>query len=118
LIKALADAQPTFLAWRTQIRLVRPSDEENRRKTIVVDLDHMLDSGDLSQNVLLQEGDIVQVPPTPLAWLGLRIRELLFPVQPALDAYNAPARGIESQHTYEDEFGSNSDGSDRGRRRW
>jgi protein involved in polysaccharide export with SLBB domain len=118
LVHALADAQPTFLAWRTQIRLVRPSDREPQRKTITVDLDHMLNAGDLSQNVLLQEGDIVQVPPTPLAWLGLRVRELLFPVEPVLDAYNAPASAIESHHTYEDEFGSNSSNDSRPRRRF
>ncbi len=118
LVHALADARPTFLAWRSQIRLVRPSDQENQRKTIVVDLDHMLNAGDLSQNVLLQEGDIVQVPPTPLAWLGLRVRELLFPVEPALDAYNAPAQGIDSHHTYEDEFGSGAEDGSHSRRRF
>ena len=116
LIKALAESQPNFLAWRSQIRLVRPSETENERKTIVVDLNHMLQSGDLAQNVLLQEGDIIQVPPTPLAWVGLRVRELLFPVQPVLDAYNTPASALDSHHTYEEEWGSSANTTDTGRR--
>ncbi len=36
----------------------------------------------------LKEGDIVYVPPTPLAWAGLRLRELLFPFEPVMGAYN------------------------------
>jgi hypothetical protein len=116
LVKALAEAQPTFLAWRSQIHLVRPSAQEDERRTIVVDLDHMLHSGDLTQNVLLQEGDIVQVPPTPLAWVGLRVRELLFPIEPVVDTYNAPADALNSHHTYEEEWGSDADAAGSRRR--
>ena len=38
--------------------------------------------------------------PTPLAWLGLRVRELLYPVQPAIQAYADPARTIDATRTY------------------
>lgn len=114
LLMALAEAQPNFLAWRSQIRVVRPSAEGDARK-IVVDLDHILATGDASQNVLLQEGDIIEVPPTPLAWLGLRVRELLYPLEPALRAYDVPTDAIRSTDTYESEFGSSDDSDRRGR---
>ncbi len=114
LVQALAEAMPTDLAWRSQIRVVRPAADEEERKVIVIDLDKMVYEGDLTMNVLLQEGDIIQVPPTPLAWLGHRVRELLYPVDPVMDAYNTPARLIESTNTYEDHFGE----ADDGRKRW
>ncbi|MCH7526129.1 MAG: hypothetical protein IID39_01710 [Planctomycetes bacterium] len=40
----------------------------------------MIKTGDTRMNILLEPEDIVYVPPTPLAWLGLKIQELLFPV--------------------------------------
>jgi protein involved in polysaccharide export with SLBB domain len=120
LLMALSDAQPTYLAWRSQVRVTRPSAEAGERKTIIVDLDKMLNSGDLSLNVLLQDGDIIEVPPTPLAWIGHRVREVLYPIEPALRAYNSPADAIRSTNTYQDELGSSdsSGSSDRWRSRF
>jgi polysaccharide export outer membrane protein len=119
LLTVLAEARPNFLAWRSQIRVVRPSPDEDGRKIIIVDLDHMVRSGDVTQDILLQPGDIVEVPPTPLAWLGLRVRELLYPVTPILEVYDAPADAIDSTHIYEDELGDGTGTyqSSHGRRR-
>lgn len=100
LLKALADAQPTFLAWRSQIKVVRPSSVPGEPKTITIDLDDMVRHGEVQNNVLLQEGDIVQVPPTPLAWIGLRVRELLYPIEPVLRTYNGPASTLDSTRQY------------------
>jgi polysaccharide export outer membrane protein len=103
LLRALAEAKPNFLAWRAQVRVTRPSAEEGERKIITVDLDKMTRSGDLTMNILLQEGDIIEVPPTPLAWIGLRVRELLYPVQPAISAYTTPAAVMNAQDVYDDD---------------
>jgi polysaccharide export outer membrane protein len=102
LLKALADARPTFLAWRSQIRVVRPAPDGGPSKIIVVDLDRMVRTGEADQNVLLQPGDIIEVPPTPLAWIGLRFRELLYPVSPAIEAYTSPLEVLRTN----DEYGS------------
>lgn len=115
LLTALAEAQPTFLAWRSRIRVVRPSPEAGERKLIVVNLDDMVRSGDVSQNVLLQAGDIVEVPPTPLGWLGHRVRELLYPFTPMVYAYSLPADVIDDTNTYEEEFGGADDRGSRAR---
>jgi polysaccharide export outer membrane protein len=101
LLKALADAHPTFLAWRQQIRIVRPSANRQDRKIITVDLDRMIHTGEADQNVLLQAGDLVEVPPTPLAWVGQRVRELLYPIAPAVQTYVQPASTIEATEVYE-----------------
>jgi len=104
LVSALAEAEPTFLAWRSQIRLVRPDPQTGQPKTIIVDLDDLVRTGDAGRNVLLQPGDILEVPPTPLAWLGLRVRELLYPVEPVVDVYAEPAEAIDAHRVYEDEW--------------
>jgi polysaccharide export outer membrane protein len=109
LLKALAEAQPTFLAWRSQISVIRPSAKPGQARTITVDLDRMLKSGDVTEDFLLQEGDVIQVPPTPLAWIGHRIREVLYPVGPLMNAYTTPAAPIYATHAYEDEFSDSSD---------
>lgn len=101
LIKALAEAQPTFLAWRAQIRVVRPDPESGESKVIIVNLDKMVRNGDTSRNVLLQPGDIIEVPPTPLAWVGHRVRELLYPVSPAVRLWDSPAEALETYDEYD-----------------
>jgi hypothetical protein len=75
-----------------------------------IDFDKMATSGDMRMNMLMQEGDILYVPPTPLAWLGLRFRELLFPITPALEAYTMPARFLDAQDDYDEHFDGDDDG--------
>ena len=101
LLKTLAEAVPTFLAWRSQIRVVRPATDGGKSQTIIVDLDRVIRTGDADQDVLLQAGDIIEVPPAPLAWLGLRVRELLYPVEPAVRTYVGPAEAIRAQDIYD-----------------
>jgi polysaccharide export outer membrane protein len=108
LLRALAEARPTFLAWRSQVRVVRPASDEEPAKTIVVDLDRMVRTGETDQNILLQPGDIIEVPPTPLAWIGLRVRELLYPVSPAIEAYESPLELLRASDEYEYRGSGNS----------
>lgn len=92
LMDVISRAEPNFLAWGGQVKVIRPSANPDERHEIIVDVDKMLESGDMTNNFLLQEGDIVFVPPTPLGYVGLKIQEVLFPVSPALQTYNAPAQ--------------------------
>jgi protein involved in polysaccharide export with SLBB domain len=106
LLDALAASQPNMIAWRSQIRLVRPSPADNEPKTVTIDLDKMVQSGDMTMNFLLQPGDVIYVPPTPLGWVGLRVRELLFPISPVVELYDGPARILDSHDTYKDHWGT------------
>lgn len=109
LIRALAEARPNNFAWKSQIRLTRPGATPEERSTVIVDLDEMLASGRNDQDVLLQPGDIIEVPPTPVAWVGHQVRALMYPVTPILDAYETPSDFIEANDTYNDSD-SNDDG--------
>jgi polysaccharide export outer membrane protein len=97
LIHALAEAQPNPMAWVERIQVIRPSaDESVKAKIFEVNLDRMIAHGEMSKNVLLQEGDIVYVPPTVLAAVALKVEEFVRPIGRAFSTVNivtgAPVR--------------------------
>jgi len=102
LLYSLAVAQPNPIAWASRVKVIRPSPFDDQRHDVEVNVERMIETGDVRQNVLLEPGDVVYVPPTPLGWIGLRIRELLYPVTPALRAYQSPEDFLETQDRYED----------------
>jgi protein involved in polysaccharide export with SLBB domain len=59
-------------------------------EVLVFNMMNMIESGDLSTNVLLKAGDVVYVPPNPLALIGLTLQQVLFPILPAAEAISAP----------------------------
>ncbi|UCF42988.1 MAG: polysaccharide biosynthesis/export family protein [Planctomycetota bacterium] len=83
-LRSIADARPNAMAWLERIQIIRPSSDENiPPKIFELNYDRMRAHGDNSKNVLLQEGDIVYVPPTVLAAVGLKIAELIRPITQA-----------------------------------
>jgi len=88
-LKAIAAARPTNLAWLERIQVVRPSLDPNAApKIFELNYDKMIAHGDTSKNVLLEEGDIVFVPPTVLAAIGLKVEELVSPIGRAFSTVN------------------------------
>ncbi len=88
---ALALTQPTNLAWLSRIQVIRPSRDKNvKAKIFEVNFDRMGAHGELSKDVLLQEGDVIYVPPTILAAVAMKIEEFITPLGRALSgAYMA-----------------------------
>ena len=63
------------------IRLIRSA----RGETEVVDVDlDAISHGDLSSNIIVEQGDLIVVPPTILARIGYAFQQLMFPLQPFL----------------------------------
>jgi polysaccharide export outer membrane protein len=80
-ITAVSAAQPNPMAWLERIQVIRPSnDEKVKAKIFEVNFDRMAAHGELGKNVLLQEGDIIYVPPTILAAVGKTVQEILAPI--------------------------------------
>ena len=78
---SIAEAQPNPLAWKQRVQVIRPSSDENEApKVFEVDWDKMSAHGDLTKDVLLQEGDIIFVPPTVLAAIGMVLEEFITPI--------------------------------------
>ena len=67
-----------------------------RPKIFEIDYDRMIAHGDLGKNVLLEQADIVFVPPTPLAAVAMKVEEAVRPIGRAFSTVNivqgAPAR--------------------------
>ena len=90
------------MAWKSQVKLIRPSAAPGERRELTVDVDKIMKTGDLRGNYLLQNEDIIYVPPTPLAWIGKRLQEILFPFSPVLNAYQTPANFMNATDVYRD----------------
>lgn len=101
LLSAIATAKPNFIAWLSKVKVVRPSPDMDGRHVVTVDVNKLIKEGNASENFLLQEGDIVYVPPTPLGWLGLRVREVLFPLSPLISAYTLPTSIVYATDAYQ-----------------
>jgi protein involved in polysaccharide export with SLBB domain len=100
-LRALAEAQPNPMAWEQRVQVIRPSaDERLRSKVFEVDFERMSVHGDLRKDVLLQQGDIVYVPPTIPAALALMIEEVIRPIARAFSGYYIMERGLEGRTYY------------------
>jgi len=81
LLTALALAQPSPTAWEQRVQVIRPSNQlEVSPKIFEVNYAKMIAQGDTSKDVLLEEGDIVYVPPTIPATIAMTIEEFLTPI--------------------------------------
>ena len=86
---ALSKAQPTVLAWKDYIKVIRPSaDSDVPAKIFEFNYNDMVIKGDTTRNVLLEEGDIIYVQPTILAAVGLVVEEALRPIGRAFATVN------------------------------
>jgi polysaccharide export outer membrane protein len=88
-LAAIAEAQPNPMAWVDRIQVIRPAVSEDGKPMIFeVNFDRMAAHGDMSKNVLLQEGDVIYVPPTVLAAIALKVEEFIRPIGRAFSTVN------------------------------
>ena len=91
-LTAIAEAQPNPMAWVDRIQVIRPSsDKKVKPKIFEVNFDRMSAHGDTRKNVLLEEGDIIFVPPTVLAAIALKVEEFARPIGRAFSTVNVIA---------------------------
>jgi polysaccharide export outer membrane protein len=80
-LAALAFAQPNTMAWEARVQVIRPAAREDEEPRIFeFNYDKAVSHGDTTKDVLLEEGDIVYVPPTILAAIGMVLEEFISPV--------------------------------------
>jgi len=81
-LSAISKAVPNVQAWEEETQVIRPSLALTEKpKIFKLDFKRMIEHGDMSGNVLLQEGDIIYVPPTILASIGLTLQEIVGPLR-------------------------------------
>jgi protein involved in polysaccharide export with SLBB domain len=94
-MSAISDARPNPMAWLGRIQVIRPSgDEKVKAKIFEVNFDRMAAHGELGKNVLLQEGDIIYVPPTILAAIGKTVQEILAPITSTASTITVVQRAV------------------------
>ncbi|MHC5112018.1 MAG: polysaccharide biosynthesis/export family protein [Planctomycetota bacterium] len=103
LLDAVVSAGVDFRSLLSNVRVLRPTPDQSPIREITVDVDDMVRRGDWSQNILLEPDDIVVIPPTVFSWFGQRIRELLYPVGPALQLYTTPGVFMDQANYYSEE---------------
>lgn len=80
-IMALASAQPNHMAWEQRVQVIRPATREDEDARIFeINYEKVISRGLAANDVLLEEGDIVYVPPTILASIGMLLEEFISPV--------------------------------------
>jgi protein involved in polysaccharide export with SLBB domain len=84
-IKVLAESALNDDAWPQKVVLVRPSEDPTVRQKVTIDLKQMYQEGKTDQNYLVEEGDLVYVPPSPLAEFRITFTKLLSPITPVAD---------------------------------
>jgi polysaccharide export outer membrane protein len=83
-LDAIAEAGLTQRSWKEKCQVIRPSSNPDVPPSIFeINLDRMMAHGDTTKNVILEEGDIVFVPPTILGAAGLIVEELFSPAATA-----------------------------------
>lgn len=83
-VTAVAQAQITRQSWPERIYVIKPSADPDQRHVTVVNLKEIIQQGDATPNVLLEQDDIVYIPLNPLAAIGVAVQNLLSPAQPLL----------------------------------
>jgi polysaccharide export outer membrane protein len=79
---------PNPMAWVEHIQVIRPSHSKDvKPKIFEFNYDRAAAHGDASKDVLLEEGDIIYVPPTVLAAAAMKIEEFIRPIARAFTGY-------------------------------
>jgi polysaccharide biosynthesis/export protein len=79
-ISALAAAGFTDEAWPQQVSLSRPAKKGQPRATAIIDMKKIYMTGDLTQNYILEEDDIIYVPDSPLAAWDKKTKQIFGPL--------------------------------------
>jgi polysaccharide export outer membrane protein len=79
-LSAMGAAGFTPDGWPEQIRLSRPGRNGDPDATVVVNFSRMIEYGDMTQNYLIEEGDIIYVPYNPLASYNYNLQKLIGPL--------------------------------------
>ena len=99
---ALSANYPTITAWEQKTRVIRPSsDAAVPAKIFKVNYAKMRARGETSMDVLLEEGDVIYVPPTILARVAMVLEEAIRPIARAFyGAYLVQNPPLETERGY------------------
>ena len=62
--------------------IIRENDPDKNPQRLVLNLNDIVRQGNTEKNIVLMPNDVVYIPPTILGFVGYKLKDLLFPVQP------------------------------------
>lgn len=80
-------------AWPEKIIIVRPNEDPSIHQKVTLDVKTMYQTGNTAHDYLLESGDIVYVPPNPLAQLSATFTKLTVPIAPLVNIASMAAMG-------------------------
>jgi len=92
LLDMLGQAGLNENAWPQKIVIVRPNEDPNVHQKVTVDVKTMWQTGDVKDNFMLEEGDVIYVPPSPLAQANTTFTRLLSPLRGTLELLGTAVR--------------------------
>src|SRR6185295_8535653 len=92
LLDMLGQARLNDNAWPQKIVIVRPNEDPNVHQKVTVDVKTMWQTGDMKDNFMLEEGDVIYVPPSPLAQANTTFTKLLSPLRGTLELIGTAVR--------------------------
>ncbi len=90
-IDAILGAGVPRTAWPSKLVILRPDEQGGATQRMSIDFKKMVTTGDVSRNVVLEEGDILYLPTHPLAAIGGAVQNLLMPIDPIFHVGRTPA---------------------------
>jgi polysaccharide export outer membrane protein len=99
--RAISRARPNLLARLKHVQVIKPSSDKNVKPAVFeLDYDRLMAHGDNSKDVLLQDGDIIYVPPTIFGWLAMKAEEFITPIQRAFTGAYSIGRSLNYSTSY------------------
>src|SRR5882672_9802812 len=92
ILDVLGQARLNANAWPQKIVIVRPNEDPSIHQKVTVDVKTMWQTGDVKENFMLEEGDVVYVPPSPLAQTNTTFNRLLSPLRGTLELLGTAVR--------------------------
>ena len=99
-------------SWKYRVLGIHRDRPDKPRFKMLINLKAMWQHGDMANNILLKPDDIVYVRPTPWTWIGMKIRDILQPVSPVLEAVRVRytlTEGLEESIQGRDDDDNNND---------
>ena len=93
IVKAVAAAKMNDSAWPEKIVIIRPNEDVNIKQRVTVDIKAMYDTGTTAQNYVIEPGDVIYVPLSPLAEIALTFQRVIYPIVPATNLGGMILRG-------------------------
>ena len=93
IIKIIAEAKLLETAWPEKIVIIRPNEDASIKQRVTVDMKAMFDTGTTTQNFVIEPGDVVYVPLSPLAEVALNFKRVIYPIIPATNIASMVIRG-------------------------